>query len=519
MSKVWLIEETWVSDDQVDISEGINEDTGESVAFITCPFQAAGIRNKNGRVYPPKIWERIVDENSNIQELIKVRGFHGMLGHPKDGQGDDGEVTHTVTKLWMREDGVVMGTLQVNNTPRGKIIQEYRKQKYQFGISSRGLGSVASDGTVQEDYELRAFDIVLNPSTPGATVKPVKVVKSQTEDADAEKPAQTVSEPDPVPVAVVEDRADPPTAATTNSGKSKEVSSVMDHIQKFQMLESQARPLLKLAESDFSKKHEVESAQREILKISGDVSELDESVRVQRDSLVKRLDDKRVAMDEWNVGGRLAGSTDAAVKDDDGNVDEAAELKKKLEEAEAKLEEAEKEAKAATELAEAIKEQNDKLNEELKTAVEEREAAENYLAASVEIIGAMTAVIEGSEMEEAVAAAVTAEPRLEEFRSLLTRCESRKELDETVTRLTEAFGDKKSTPPRKTALPPKGGKTKTPDEIGEKVVDGRGESGESGEPDSLVEHGANIFKTMSSRDRVLKEARDSRNKTQGQLDE
>lgn len=521
MAKILLVETTWLSWDQIEIGESVNEATGESLTTISCPFQAAGIRNKNGRIYPPAIWERITKEGSDIQERIKAKNFHGMLGHPKDGVGDDGEVTHTVTKLGMKENGVVAGALEVNNTPRGQIIQEYRRQKYQFGISSRGIGSVDANGVVQEDYELRAFDIVLNPSTPGATVKPGKTVQSN------EDTAESVNQPDPKePVAVVEDRADPSTAAKSSSGNpAKEASNVMNQIDKYRSLEADAKALLDLKESDCVSKREVAKAQSEILTLTGHVGELDESVKLQRDALIAKLVAKREKMDEWNVGGRLGGSD--TVKPDGEQTDETAtklaEAQKRIEELETKVKEAEANATAAEQLAEGIKKKNDELTVERDSTIEEREAAEGYLEAAIEIIGAISAVFEEVEMESEVEEAIKADPRLKDFQKMLEKCENSEELSETVKRLSEAL--KGSSPTgkegKKAPLPPKGGGTKTPQEIGESRVAGKGESGEDTENPTLVGEGAKMIRGMRKHDKMLREARNSRTRTVGQqnLDE
>ena len=45
-----------------------------------------------------------------------------------------------------------------------------------IGISSRGLGSVRNKGKhviVEDDYNLICFDVVSDPSAPGAFIKPV----------------------------------------------------------------------------------------------------------------------------------------------------------------------------------------------------------------------------------------------------------------------------------------------------------------------------------------------------------
>ena len=496
MAKIILEDTLWIDNTDLQLVESIDESTGESVTVIKCPFQAVDIRNANQRLYPRAIFQAICAEGSYIQEKIKATAFHGMLGHPKDGVGDDGEVTHTVTCLKIGENGVVHGELRVNNTPRGKIIQEYRKERYQFGISSRGLGSVSPDGIVQEDYELRAFDVVLNPSTPGATVKPASKVNSANENKKEPKP---VSKSEPVTAAVSE-IVESQNVAPAGSGKTQEVNPIMSMFKDYKLLENEAKPLLDLKESDVASKREVGKAQTDILDLTSKLAVLDESVKVQRDGLVQRLMNKREKMDEWGIGGHLATSDSAADASDTKKVDEAEALKKELEEAKTKLAEETNAKTAAVELAEAIKRRNEEIQSELKEAVEDRDAAETFLEASIELIGAISAVFEGTEMVDALESAIAANPKLAEFRTILRRAETQEELSETVKSLSAALGAAPLVE-KKTAgnshLPPKGESRKTPNNIGEKLVEGKTESGaEEGTEESahtLVTEGASLW--------------------------
>ena len=66
-----------------------------------------------------------------------------------------------------------MGKLEVLPTPSGDILKGLVNAGVKIGISSRGLGSVreSREGTlVNEDFQLICFDIVQEPSTPGAFV-------------------------------------------------------------------------------------------------------------------------------------------------------------------------------------------------------------------------------------------------------------------------------------------------------------------------------------------------------------
>ena len=63
------------------------------------------------------------------------------------------------------------GKIKVLETPSGKILQALVQSGVQLGISSRGLGSLKDTGgrtEVQDDFQLICFDIVSDPSTPGA---------------------------------------------------------------------------------------------------------------------------------------------------------------------------------------------------------------------------------------------------------------------------------------------------------------------------------------------------------------
>ena len=95
------------------------------------------------------------------------------MDHPESSIINLNNVSHMVVDVWM--DGkTVMGKLKVVDTPSGKILKSLIEGGAQLGISSRGLGSVEQkDGetVVQDDFQLICFDIVSDPSTPGAFMK------------------------------------------------------------------------------------------------------------------------------------------------------------------------------------------------------------------------------------------------------------------------------------------------------------------------------------------------------------
>lgn len=134
-------------------------------------IQRAGTKNQNGRVYPKEVLSREVD---NYQKSIKDRRALGELDHPESSTISLSNVSHVVTDSWWDGDQV-MGKIEVLNTPKGQILQSLLDAGVTIGISSRGVGSTEkkrmAEGDVDmvnDDFQLICYDIVSEPSTPGA---------------------------------------------------------------------------------------------------------------------------------------------------------------------------------------------------------------------------------------------------------------------------------------------------------------------------------------------------------------
>jgi len=90
--------------------------------------------------------------------------------------------SHLVTEIWMDENKV-MGKIEVLPTPSGMILKNLVQANVPCGISSRGMGSVReSNGVtlVEDDFQLICFDMVSDPSTPGAIMSQVNESKDMT---------------------------------------------------------------------------------------------------------------------------------------------------------------------------------------------------------------------------------------------------------------------------------------------------------------------------------------------------
>jgi len=130
-------------------------------------LQKAETLNQNGRVYPRAILER---EIRNYQKFIKENRALGELDHPDSSVVELKNASHNIKEAYM-EGNIVYGTVEILNTPSGKILQSLVESGVTLGISSRGVGSTKTEGhmqVVQDDFQLICWDFVSEPSTPGA---------------------------------------------------------------------------------------------------------------------------------------------------------------------------------------------------------------------------------------------------------------------------------------------------------------------------------------------------------------
>ena len=130
-------------------------------------IQRANTLNQNGRIYPRTILER---EIINYQKLIQENRAMGECDHPESSVVELKNVSHVVKEARMEGDNVY-GVIEILDTPSGKIIQSLIESGVTLGISSRGVGSTQRSGDsqiVQDDFQLICFDMVSEPSTPGA---------------------------------------------------------------------------------------------------------------------------------------------------------------------------------------------------------------------------------------------------------------------------------------------------------------------------------------------------------------
>jgi len=132
-------------------------------------LQKADTLNQNGRIYPAPILAR---EVRNYQKFIQENRALGECDHPDSSVVELKNASHIIREAYM-DDDICYGTVELLDTPSGKILQSLVDSGVTLGISSRGVGSTRRDGdndVVQDDFQLICWDFVSEPSTPGAFV-------------------------------------------------------------------------------------------------------------------------------------------------------------------------------------------------------------------------------------------------------------------------------------------------------------------------------------------------------------
>ncbi len=153
------------------LTESEKKNVMDGAVYLVGICQKAGTKNGNGRVYRKETLQREVE---NYQNAIRERRSLGELDHPDDSVINLKNSSHLVTKMWWDGDNV-MGKIEVLDTPSGNILKALVRSGVKLGISSRGLGSVKQEKgntIVEDDFQLICFDMVSEPSTPGAFLSP-----------------------------------------------------------------------------------------------------------------------------------------------------------------------------------------------------------------------------------------------------------------------------------------------------------------------------------------------------------
>ncbi len=148
------------------ISEGIQvikEGTSGNLV-LEGPHINMNKRNGNGRLYEDK--KVVPNIERFINEWVDRNRALGELNHPNSPKVDPKETAIMCTSL-IREVNDYIGRSKIlRSTANGALIAGLVEEGVNFGVSTRALGTVDKNKNVNEDFDLRAIDAVINPSGP-----------------------------------------------------------------------------------------------------------------------------------------------------------------------------------------------------------------------------------------------------------------------------------------------------------------------------------------------------------------
>lgn len=139
--------------------------------YVSGIFLQAGIKNRNGRIYPPPVMDR--EATKYVNEQVLRKSAYGELGHPNNPGLNADKISHRITELH-KDGNNWVGKAVINPAGNGLIVKGIIETGGAVGVSSRGLGSLKEDkklgaNIVQDDFRLMVgADIVMNPSAPDA---------------------------------------------------------------------------------------------------------------------------------------------------------------------------------------------------------------------------------------------------------------------------------------------------------------------------------------------------------------
>ena len=182
-----LIEHDGHINQESDVIKQIHEDINSNHKFVIpehfvvpAVFQKYGIKNANGRIYPEDILKREVDK---YQDRILKHNALGSLDHPASSAISGHDIAHNILSLEWKGKTLV-GKMELHLSPgyirygvcstSGDLVANMLLSGYLIGVSSRGVGTVQQkfgELVVCDDYEICCWDVVIEPSTPGAFIK------------------------------------------------------------------------------------------------------------------------------------------------------------------------------------------------------------------------------------------------------------------------------------------------------------------------------------------------------------
>jgi len=155
---------------------GISSDTpsgGVLCTFSAVPIAFWEISTLNRMVFGRELWEQLL-QNQYLKHSMESGSHYGEASHADRDEVLLKEVACRVTKFWIGENNLVLGDVDILDTPNGRIVYSLAKIS-RVGISSRGFGELRDmpgglREVIPDQYAHVCFDMVAFPAVPDASM-------------------------------------------------------------------------------------------------------------------------------------------------------------------------------------------------------------------------------------------------------------------------------------------------------------------------------------------------------------
>lgn len=128
------------------------------------PIASCKEGTRNGRRYNRELWEKALNDDL-MAEKIRTKSLFLELGHPADREETDMTcVCACIPELPKIIDDDLYATVDVLDTPNGKLLNTLIDYGFIPGISSRGSGDVVGDEVDPDSFFLETWDVVQIPA-------------------------------------------------------------------------------------------------------------------------------------------------------------------------------------------------------------------------------------------------------------------------------------------------------------------------------------------------------------------
>lgn len=128
---------------------------------------------RNDRKYSESLWDKAF-QAPIVKEMFANGGLIGQLEHPETTESDPMKAAIIMRNPPKKDKkGHLVASVDILDTPCGKIAYALAKAGFKFGISSRGEGELFTNAQGEEEvdpdsYELTTFDLVALPACEDA---------------------------------------------------------------------------------------------------------------------------------------------------------------------------------------------------------------------------------------------------------------------------------------------------------------------------------------------------------------